>query len=422
MGGGFFMPDDGVERFVTFETDHGGWNNIRMHWEVVVVYARATGRTLVIPPALPMYLLGSESLSYTQHYNMRALTKNLRVITTEEFIRSEIAGGRLEKEDVAQLAEIDGDSVVVTAGRKPLERWLRSTFKTVQWVPTKDLVTFPVDSGVGLFDGPPDETQQLKARARFKGTERAPLSPVNAEDLSQHRVVHFPSRESTYRNPHPHRYLVHWYAFLHFVNATHNSYFKRWVRDNLRYKDSILCKAAHIAGLLREEGGGTFHAMHVRHGEYQQKQAIFPASAVIKQIEGILKPGDLIYVATDEKNKEWFDPLRQQGYRLRFYGDFVEAAGLADVSPSHVGMVETMVAVAADRFIGTYWSTFTGYITRLRMYAGRRQTFYFMKEYQKKLWEDSAPTPPVGWWQEWPEAWIDIDNFYGVIGDPRGNS
>lgn len=39
-----------TEKYVTFESDSGGWNNIRMAMEIVVVFTLATGRTLVMPP------------------------------------------------------------------------------------------------------------------------------------------------------------------------------------------------------------------------------------------------------------------------------------------------------------------------------------------------------------------------------------
>ena len=42
------------------------WNNIRMCMEVIFVIAAATGRTLVLPPKAPLYLLNvSKSLQCT---------------------------------------------------------------------------------------------------------------------------------------------------------------------------------------------------------------------------------------------------------------------------------------------------------------------------------------------------------------------
>ena len=41
--------DDNNERYLTFEPDHGGWNNIRMAMETALVMSHAMGRTLVLP-------------------------------------------------------------------------------------------------------------------------------------------------------------------------------------------------------------------------------------------------------------------------------------------------------------------------------------------------------------------------------------
>ena len=41
---------EGVEQYVTFEPDAGAFNNMRMAWENIVVFALATGRTLVLLP------------------------------------------------------------------------------------------------------------------------------------------------------------------------------------------------------------------------------------------------------------------------------------------------------------------------------------------------------------------------------------
>lgn len=46
-----------ASKYITFEYDNGGWNNIRMGVETVIVLAHAMGRTLVIPPPQHLYLL-----------------------------------------------------------------------------------------------------------------------------------------------------------------------------------------------------------------------------------------------------------------------------------------------------------------------------------------------------------------------------
>jgi len=45
------------EKYITFQPDTGGWNNIRIHLEIIFIFAVATKRTLVLPPSVPLYLL-----------------------------------------------------------------------------------------------------------------------------------------------------------------------------------------------------------------------------------------------------------------------------------------------------------------------------------------------------------------------------
>lgn len=52
-------PHHGVhhDKYLTFEYDNGGWNNMRMGIECLLVAAHAMGRTFVVPPQQHLYLI-----------------------------------------------------------------------------------------------------------------------------------------------------------------------------------------------------------------------------------------------------------------------------------------------------------------------------------------------------------------------------
>merc|ERR1711935_32641 len=76
-------------------------------------------------------------------------------------------------------------------------------------------------------------------------------------------------------------------------------------------------------------------------------------------------PNSTIFIATDERDKFFFEPLRAN-YDLLFLDDFKEE--LKGVNTNYYGMVDQLVASKGRIFFGCFFSTFTGYIMRLRGY------------------------------------------------------
>ena len=79
-------------KYVIFEPDHGGWNNIRMAAEVAMIFAHATGRILVMPPMMVFYLLNNDKHSednkstFDKFFDIKRLAEAMDVITMEEFV------------------------------------------------------------------------------------------------------------------------------------------------------------------------------------------------------------------------------------------------------------------------------------------------------------------------------------------------
>ena len=174
-----------------------------------------------------------------------------------------------------------------------------------------------------------------------------------------------------------HRILAHYYGIMHFTNPQHDNFFKRFVRDYMHYHDNIYCAAGKIVLALQNEGqtlgfhldaeqGGGYSSLHVRRGDFQYKKVKIPAEEWYRNLHDTWRTGEIIYVATDERNKSFFDPIAGGGHVVRFLDDYWEEAGLADLDPNYMGMIDTIVASRGRVFGGTFFSTFTGYINRMR--------------------------------------------------------
>ena len=57
----FSRNKDSRKKYLTFEQDDAGFNNMRSSMEVIVVLAHATGRTLVLPPKQKINMLGGKN-------------------------------------------------------------------------------------------------------------------------------------------------------------------------------------------------------------------------------------------------------------------------------------------------------------------------------------------------------------------------
>jgi len=245
------------------------------------------------------------------------------------------------------------------------------------------------------------------------------------------------------------RILQHHYAFAFFADPAVQSFYKRFVRDYMRYNDEIQCAASEIVEKVREDArkyapqhNGNFYTLHIRRGDFQFKWVKHEASKILTNLRfpngtSIIPRGSLVYIATDdpdgecrgclverkscttyEKGKKPVgcpeDPSWQAfldfGWTLRFLRDYLKEApngsALKAVNPNALGMVECLVCSRGVVFAGTYMSTFTGYIHRVRGYHGLGEDTYYHSSGHVFMLQDRHPGGH-GWTREFRTGWTD---------------
>ena len=415
------QPSNEEEKYISFAADRGGWNNVRMSMEIIFVVAAATGRTLVLPPKEPLYLLhadkGSKYRGFADFFpiHTEAFRKRVKVISFEEFLRKE--GGKGQ-----ELAVPEANRSKVEASASHCEHRKKS----------KSFCGHVIDylSGVGyiapvsahgsclVFDAdvyngkaePTDAAAQNYIESQCgEDRERVYFN----QSWQQHKLIHFHASDKA------HRLLAHYYGMVHFSDPTVSHYFKRFVRDFLHYHDSIVCAAGKIVKALQvegkqrgfvadAEGGSGYSALHVRRGDLQYKKVKIPAAEWYENTKELWKPNEILYVATDERNKTFFDDLAKH-HTLRFLDDYWDFADLSELDPNYMGMIDTIVASRGRAFAGTWFSTFTGYINRMRGYHGMSMMDSWYSFLPKKEFLHSWKVGGLAFAYEWPDGWVGID-------------
>ena len=117
-----------------------------------------------------------------------------------------------------------------------------------------------------------------------------------------------------------------------------------------RYIDEIQCAAARIVHAMREYdksrsenfpghkmiGNGDFDTFHIRRGDFQFKRTRIDANEIYQNVKGYITPSATIFIATDERDKSFFDDLKKH-YDVKFLDDFLEE--LKGVNTNYYGMI-----------------------------------------------------------------------------------
>jgi len=448
-------------QYMTFEPDGGGWNNIRMAMETVLGLAIAMGRTLVLPPSQKMYLLGKTTkdqqkvhFSFADFFPMEEMAREndgLEIITMKEFLETEAMTGNLRHKDTGKTVFPPGNRTdwegISRDEFTELKEYLREVSLTPLWGPGHCLAAFPASGDhkdvenlkamqekihkEGLIlqdpilDNPPPVDSSPIDRMRENLVNRNELCVYDEEMQKQH-VVHFMCNHKMRV-----RMLVHFYAFLFFEDWREDLWMKRFMRDHVRYIDEIQCAAARIVHAMRDYAlsktngkSSEFDTFHVRRGDFQFKRTRISAQEIYENTKNILEPGAILYIATDERDKGFFDPLKKH-YDVKFMDDFMPV--LKDVNTNYFGMIDQLVASRGRLFFGCWHSTFTGFINRMRGYHSvnhkwlghekgeLNSSFYYVTMEHQLQMHKYAALNGAFFNREFPTSWRDLDKGIGQL-------
>ena len=460
----FYSNNDTTTKYLTFEPDFGGFNNIRMAFETTVLLAYAMGRTLVLPPSKWNYWTKQSTFSFDRVYDVhriRRVNAGLDIITLKQFLEREAMEGNLRNRSTGEVVFPPNNNCTNWNSDKEKPKWkeyMKSVAYMLQgWSPLKSgtcLATFPkstterdasvlkeymknlnmtIHHGKELVEEnalgtiPIDSTFQ-RLREAFVQGYGVPGHGRNMrrmclynEQMANQLVIHFPCCENEQR------LLTQHYHFLFFQDRKHEMWSKRFVRDNLRYKDNIQCAAARIVSALRQRARnrdpiniiGEYDSLHIRRDDFKRqfKEAVVSAEELWNTTKDELRNNGTIYVATDESSDDYFE-LFTSNYDVVYLNDF--EAELEGIDTMYYGMIEQLVASRGRVFFGCYQSTFSNFVFRLRGWRSQQEKWsgcengtlnnsYYYNMNKKYVYGSYTPIFTNSFIREWHVGWKDMD-------------
>eukprot|EP00978_Attheya_sp_CCMP212_P048149 scaffold478846_cov59-Attheya_sp.AAC.3 len=367
-------PDE--PKYMTFEPDGGGWNNIRMAMETAVALSHAMGRILVMPPEQGMYLLGKNvnkqknKFSFADFFHMDTLSKEhegMDIISFEEFLKREAMTGHLVDINTGKVTFPPDNRTNWDGANDPtmrvLKGWIRNATHVPIWRPQHCIAAFPSSSkhsDLEALSSMKDELVEAGLRKNTELKKSNQVVPVDADpktrmgDALNTRTELCLYDEKMQKAPVVHmmcyhkmkvRLLTHFYTFLYFEDWKQDLWTKRFVRDHLRYIDEIQCAAARVVHKIRERvrnnPNGEFDSLHIRRGDFQFKDTRVDADVLYENSKLELEEGATVYIATDERDKAFFEPFRKH-YDILFLDDFKDE--IKDINTNYYGMLDQLIA------------------------------------------------------------------------------
>ena len=376
----------GKMKFLSYQPPGGGWNNQRFAFENAVVIAKLLNRTLVVHPIAPHDEI---------RLAMRARTKALEGYDAYNSISSEKLLPLSRAIDLKHLSRL-----------LPVKEFTKNHKTFYNTFRGSDFFRVCHNAFLGLWvdEYPPKEaTVSWNILRKYTAYHRRNISSIpsyrrwcNAELDSYADKVHDDRPLWGILDELAHRsedmiYFAEGSLYIRdiiFLDKQRALAAHEWIMRYIRSAPALQTRARLVARQI----GRPFHAVHVRRGDHPSKQLVsqqtWLAQLDEKRARRVTRK---LYVATDERNKTWFKPFIEGGYQLFFAEDFASI-----LQPDHVtapfaqdllGLHEQLICTHAFHFVGSYYSTFTRFIERLRRQTAWKGGF-LEKSMSSFIWVD----------------------------------
>ena len=348
-----------VKKYLSYQPPGGGWNNQRIAFENAVMIASMLGRTLLVQPLAPhdrmleLITRSNRSVGYAI-YNM--LTENELVPLSKLINLNRLSSLPLS----VQVVSSNHEDFVKKYSNYSWYKVCRNGLAHA-WI-DKIPVGFNTSS-LNLEKYSENFQKQKRTPKIAKYRAVCPNKTKNHLDFWEflpelrkrsEDIIYFEKGSLFVRH-------------LFFTDYQRALKAQKTVIDYIQPAQDVLGNAARIIHSI----GKPFSAIHVRRNNHETGKSLNIQHWLSKLTEAnALEYSNRLYIATDETNLTWFDPLTEAGYNILFAKNFRLFREIHEGSPitgkDVIGFHEQVLCSRAKIFIGSYYSTFSRFIERYR--------------------------------------------------------
>jgi hypothetical protein len=316
-------PKAPTDRYLVFSKDIGGWNNIRIALENVGLMAVYTNRTLVLPPASPMYLLDFGA----------------RISTAKSLPTS---GTLTAFEDMMNIGA------------------LKASFPTLTWAEFTHRTGLSWEDAIGRAG-------------------RVDMKDMACKNLPPYRDIHQPILYMQGDEPRREGFACSEWAIKRGSNYSVKFQVGKpgWalLTHAFPYHQDAFDIAVKVVSSL---GMFEYAALHARYNDFAYGPGRQPPESLLLKWDPLFSShAKKLYIATDEPWR--FTNITGTRVKPVFWHDLVlPSTGIlhalkAQYTPERwfklQGPVEELICTFANVFVGSDMSSFSGHIQRMRIYA-----------------------------------------------------
>jgi len=348
-------------KYISFDPWWGGFSNVRMSYELAIAISIITNRTLILPPSVYCFFLSNhqDKNSFIDIWNFLDKNKFISNISSEDY------------HNIIEYRHLEND---------------KQYFNNINKI-ANTIIFDGQDSG--WYPNSPIKNNQVLACDITDQNDFEEFS-LNREivDLNLNdKFIHFP------RN-----LFGHFYYHVYGKSADQRNFIKEKIKKSICYKQEYYGMSCRIQNIL-----GNYNSIHIRRNDFTLVRKDFVdnqtenlKSVLLEKISNKIP----LYIATDEKDKSFFNFLRSD-YKIFFLEDFFQNLCLGKSL-----LIDQITCVNSEIFLGSRLSTFSDYINIMRGYQQK-------SDYHREGTNFSLPKLNYNKypWEIEPHCWENIHKF-----------